>query len=547
MAATKHFRAKADDSLVENRPAKKSKVADTNDGDKDTTKASEKGSANGEKKKKKKKLKKNKKEKKRNKFKQSQNNDRRAQQAVKEQLKSMNISQNKKPVKNQEKSKKEYKTKEPNSDTIIQTSSNYKYAQTMNLYNVPHSKIHAPSSLSNGIHSSALTQFWSNYLAAPSATRTPTLPYGFNNIRTELSHHLLSLGATTQNYEEARKQCEAKVLAAVSECRRTNMMFVDFQFDIEGDLINHQNCLYSLDREWLSKEDEKINCACTPKVVKRSVPRVFKKAAKAGDAVNHEFNHSSPFEPPKSVHRVSWIFKKPQFVVDTFSGYNTKQGVGGNCWWVAAVASIAHRRDIMEKICVARNESCGIYGFVFHKDQGWISTVIDDNLYLSECDIDYDGDVYDPRGDKARLHRKQRQTNSEALHFARSADPNETWFPLLEKAYAKVHGDYQALNGGWFSNGIEDLTGGITTVLPANGVLEKERLWNDMIHIGKACSEFVFGLSVSENSACIHKNGLITNHTYSILAATEVVDEFGVKTYLLKIRYVSGELLKGFL
>lgn len=92
----------------------------------------------------------------------------------------------------------------------------------------------------------------------------------------------------------------------------------------------------------------------------------------------------------------------------------------------------------MDKICVARDEICGVYGFVFYRDGEWIWTVVDDNLYLRNSDFDAAwGDRYDPTNAKEKKYKDNHQTGSEALYFASCADENETWLPLLEKAYAK--------------------------------------------------------------------------------------------------------------
>ena len=45
--------------------------------------------------------------------------------------------------------------------------------------------------------------------------------------------------------------------------------------------------------------------------------------------------------------------------------------------------------------------------------------------------------------------------------YARCFDPNEFWVALVEKAFAKLHGSYEAIEGGMPIEAMVDLTGGL--------------------------------------------------------------------------------------
>lgn len=347
-----------------------------------------------------------------------------------------------------------------------------------------------------------------------------------------------------ESYEAAAKECRDKVKRIVRECHRTNEKFIDPDFDIEHD--PDANCLNGLVRDSSSPPNSPASTPvtlwemqCTLNTMVRSrilgnsgtIPVELAEFAKAID--NDAPDTGDPSYSPGSVHRVDWIFESPEFTVDGYSSSDIKQGANGDCWWLAAVATIAHRKDLMEKVCVARDEQCGVYGFVFQRDGEWISTVVDDNLYLNTADFDFTGDVYDSTGKKAKLHRKREQTGSEALYFARCEDPNETWLPILEKAYSKAHGDYQAISGGWPGEAVEDLTGGVTTTVASNRVMSKDKLWNELAN---SEGEFVFALAAMGTGWDSQKSGLALGHAYSILQSREEVDEEGKKIRLVQVR-----------
>lgn len=68
------------------------------------------------------------------------------------------------------------------------------------------------------------------------------------------------------------------------------------------------------------------------------------------------------------VKRVKDIFEKPSFFLDGAKGNDVRQGRLGNCWMAAAVSAVTNKSGLIERLCPARNEEVGVYGFVFHRD-----------------------------------------------------------------------------------------------------------------------------------------------------------------------------------
>ena len=56
-------------------------------------------------------------------------------------------------------------------------------------------------------------------------------------------------------------------------------------------------------------------------------------------------------------------------------------------------------------------------------------------------------------------YNKSARKGSKAFYFASSGTTGETWVPLIEKAYAKLHGNYSHLQGGHECDAIADMTG----------------------------------------------------------------------------------------
>ncbi|KAH8909412.1 cysteine proteinase, partial [Coniochaeta sp. PMI_546] len=327
-------------------------------------------------------------------------------------------------------------------------------------------------------------------------------------IVSERANELLRTG-----YERAAEECRRKVRKIIQECRRVNMRYRDPGFDLDWDLkMEKGHCLNSLGR---TKFDLSATTMLNPSAT-----------------------------VPKAVKRVHEIFESPKFM-DKISGSDVKQGSLGDCWLMASFSGLANVEDGIKRICVEYDTRIGIYGFVFFRDGEWIYSIIDDKLYLKSPFWDSPSMQRDllqqiDREDVERVYRKTYQTGSKALFFAQCKDQNETWVPLIEKAYAKAHGDFASLSGGWIGEGLEDLSGGVTTELLSSDILDLDGFWEN--ELSKVNEEFLFGCSTGLlDGGYGDRDGISEGHAYVVMKAKTLKNG----TRLVQLRNPWGKTKKG--
>lgn len=135
----------------------------------------------------------------------------------------------------------------------------------------------------------------------------------------------------SDSYEAAAKECREKVGRIVRECHRTNDKFTDGDYDIESDFGGLNNCLDGLNYD--SESDAETSPSKPPpnRRAKSHNPSYTPLGNRRGRGLpgTGSSGASTQNGPPFSIHRVEWIFEKPQFTIDGFSSSDIEQGANG--------------------------------------------------------------------------------------------------------------------------------------------------------------------------------------------------------------------------
>lgn len=136
--------------------------------------------------------------------------------------------------------------------------------------------------------------------------------------------------------------------------------------------------------------------------------------------------------------RLSSVFSGDDFSMwgkDGISPSDAVQGGLGDCWIIAAAAAVAKDPKRVEDMFLIKElNTAGVYAL---------------NMYVMGIPVTVTVDEFLPFWDD----------QTDGLIYGSKSPDRALWMPILEKAGAKLYGNYEMLSGGWMGPAVQAMTG----------------------------------------------------------------------------------------
>ncbi|CAG9558538.1 unnamed protein product [Danaus chrysippus] len=154
--------------------------------------------------------------------------------------------------------------------------------------------------------------------------------------------------------------------------------------------------------------------------------------------------------------RAKELYQNPKFILDNSDSFDIVTGRLGDKWLLSCIGVLYLCKGLFYRVVPADQQIdsnyAGVFRFRLWWCGQWVEVLVDDRL----------------------------PTVNGKLAFMHCSHSEQLWPALLEKAYAKMHGSYEALKYGNLLDGLADLTGGITESLNISDLADATALHNLM-------------------------------------------------------------------
>jgi hypothetical protein len=182
--------------------------------------------------------------------------------------------------------------------------------------------------------------------------------------------------------------------------------------------------------------------------------------------------------------------------------HDVKQGCLGDCYFLCALALVATDTCCVDGLVDDVFDASGCFGVSFMVHGKWQMVWVDS---FFPC--------YTPTNKHAATPPRP--------VYASSANRREIWPMVVEKAWAKLHGTFEAIGGGGrIAAALQALTGGESWSVPV-AVGRADRLWSGLITAVEDPNVLV-GAGTRHDASDAVRRGVVDGHAYSVLHAVEV-------------------------